>query len=250
MGVPVIGCPCAVCHSTDPRNKRLRPSVLVTYAGKKLLIDAGPDLRQQMLAIQLRTIDGLLLTHAHNDHIAGIDDLRVVYMYTKEPIALLASRETFENIAMRYAYIFGADLLAAGLVPRFEPQLLQSDWGKVDFLQIPIGIATFQQAGMKVTGFRFGDLAYLSDLSVFSDEIFTHLAGVKTVIVSALRYTKSAYHLSVDEAIAFIDRLDAERGWLTHIGHELDHEKTNAYLPEHIRVAYDGLEIPYNPWTL
>jgi phosphoribosyl 1,2-cyclic phosphate phosphodiesterase len=220
---------------------------MITHGTKKLLIDAGPDLRQQLLNCDARGLDGLLLTHAHNDHIAGIDDLRMIYMYDQRAIPLLSSRDTFENIAMRYAYIFGADLLAAGLVPRFDTQLLTNDWGNVEFLGLQIGVVTYEQAGMKVTGFRFGDIAYLSDLSVFSDEIFDYLDGVKTVVVSALRYTKSAFHLSVDEAIEFVERSKATNAWLTHIGHELDHEKTNAYLPEHIRVAYDGLEIPFNP---
>lgn len=245
MGIPVVGCECAVCHSDNPLNNRLRPSALLKIGGKNFLIDAGPDLRGQALKYPFKTCDGLLLTHAHNDHIAGLDELRVFYMYQKQSIPLLLSADTHRDVAQRFGYIFEQDLRVAGLIPRFKVCLLPEENGKVNFEGLDITYVTYEQAGMRVNGYRIGDLAYISDIRHYSDAIFEHLSGVRTLILTALRFTPSTMHLTVDEAIAFAERVGAKNTWLTHIAHDLDHEKTNAYLPSHIRLAYDGLEIPF-----
>lgn len=238
-GVPVIGCECAVCQSDSPFNKRFRPSALLRVGEKHLLIDAGQDFRTQALKYHIKSLDGLLITHAHHDHISGIDDLRALYYKTQKPLPVLLSESTARELTIRYDYLFG------GKEPRFVMQILSGEEGTVVFQDIPVTFVTFAQGGMKVNGFRIGNLAYLSDIRDFPPTIFSQLKGVEILIVSALRYTTTDLHFSVDDAVDFIKAVGAATGWLTHISHELDHEKTNAYLPPHIKLAYDGLEFQF-----
>lgn len=242
MGVPVIGCNCPVCRSTDPHNTRLRPAGLLTIKEKKILLDAGTDYRFQALKYKINAIDGVILTHSHHDHTAGLDELRIYGMQTKEPIPFLLSKETLEELKLSYGYIFSENS-AYQLAPLITTKVLEKDRGETEFLGIKIGYTSFYQTGMKVLGFRFGDFAYISDIREYSDAIFADLAGVKKLVVSALRFTPTAMHFSVDEALEFSRRVGAEETWLTHISHGLDHEHANAYLPGNVRLAYDGLTI-------
>ena len=240
-GLPVVGCSCPVCHSTNPHNQRLRSSVILKFGTRSFLIDVGPDFRVQALRYGISHLDGLLLTHSHNDHVAGIDDLRPILYLRQSPLPVLLSRETSEDIQLRYHYLFRAG--EGNREPLFTLQLLPDRQGDVQFEGIPITYVSYLQAGMVVTGYRFGPLAYISDIRTFDPQIFDQLKGVKTLIISALRYTPSPIHFSVDEAIDFARQLKAEKVWLTHISHDLEHEKTNAYLPANMSLAYDGLEI-------
>ena len=244
-GIPLIGCDCLVCRSTSPFNQRLRPSILVIIGSKQFLVDAGPDFRQQALRYHIKTVDGLLFTHAHHDHTAGIDDLRPIYYKRNKPLPALLSAETAEEIKMRYYYIFKPEQVYDKFMTRIELHILPALEGKIDFEGISIEYMSYQQGRMTVNGFRFGDLVYLSDIRVFSPILFKHLTGINTLIVSALRYTPSPLHFSVDEAVDFATQVGAKTVWLTHLSHELDHDKTNAYLPPHVRLAYDGLEINF-----
>ncbi len=243
MGVPVIGCYCSVCRSSDPHNTRLRPAGVLTINGKKILLDVGTDYRTQALNHRVDSIDGVILTHAHHDHTAGIDELRVYSMRGSKPLPILLSKETFEEMKMRYAYIF-AEKSAYQLAPQMITQVINEDRGETEFLGVKIGFTTFYQTGMKVLGFRFGDFGYISDIREYPETIFEDLSGVKKLVLSALRFTPTLMHFSVDEALAFSRRVGAEETWLTHISHDLDHEQTNAYLPENVRMAYDGLILP------
>lgn len=242
LGVPIIGCDCDVCQSTNHLNKRLRPSALVTIEGKHLLIDSGPDYRTQALRYGIHSLDGVLMTHTHHDHTAGLDDLRIYLYRDQRSLPILASKESAEDLRRRYYYLFPPNpgkhrLLLQELPP--EPQ------GNVHFQEIPISYVTFEQGGMPVNGFRVGNLAYLSDIRHFSPSIFTYLEGVEILIISALRFTPTELHFSIDEALDFIGKVNPVKGWLTHISHDLDHEKTDAYLPSHIKLAYDGLTIDF-----
>jgi len=245
MGVPVIGCPCAICHSNSLFNKRLRPSVLIIIGTRQFLVDAGPDFRMQALRIDLTHLDGILLTHAHHDHTAGIDDLRPIYYRREQPLPVLLSAQTAQDIQARYYYIFQSPLNQPLFTPRMRLQILPADEGEVLFEGLKIGYFSYQQGDMTVNGFRIGHLAYLTDIRQFSPSIFTHLVGVKDLVISALRYTPSPLHLSIDEAIEFAATIKAERVWLTHLSHDLDYEKVMSQLPAHVRLAYDGLEIPF-----
>lgn len=245
LGIPVIGCQCAVCQSHSHFNKRLRPSALISIHGKKILIDAGPDFRQQALKHQIHQLEGILLTHAHHDHTAGFDELRALYYRHKKPLPILLSEATAQDVKSRFYYLFQPGNPYEKFAPRLDLQILPALEGKVIFEGIPIEYMTYQQGEMLVNGFRFGNLAYLSDIRLFSPAIFEHLIGVKTLIISALRHDPSPLHFSVQEAIDFAAQTEAEHIWLTHISHDLDHAETNQMLPSHIKLAYDGLELDF-----
>ncbi len=248
MGIPVIGCKCDVCTSNNPRNNRMRPSVLLTVDTKKILIDCGPDFRFQALRFGVSSLDGVILTHGHNDHTAGIDDLRIYHMRSGKPLACLLSAETLVEVKHRFPYIFTPDVSydKLKLLAKFDMHILPDERGVIEFIGLNVRYFSYEQARMKVSGFRFGDLAYVTDLKNYPESIFDDLKGIKTLIISALRYTPSPLHLSVDEAVEFIQRTSASTAWLTHLAHDLEHEKTNAYLPENIRLAYDGLQLTFD----
>lgn len=245
MGIPVIGCHCEVCKSESPCNHRTRTSGLVTINGKKFLIDCGPDFRIQALQHHIVALDGLLLTHTHHDHVAGIDELRVFYMWNKTPLPCLLSKESEQDLRRRYHYIFEDLQVSKKLTARMKMYILEGDSGIIQFEGIKIRYVTYEQAGMKVNGYRFGNFAYISDISKFPESIYEELKGIEILVVSALRETPSPMHFSIEEAIAFSKRIKAKHTWLTHIAHELDHEATNARLPPNVRMAYDGLELNF-----
>lgn len=245
MGVPVVGCPCAVCHSSSPYNKRLRPSAGIKIGSKFILIDSGPDFRYQALRAGIQTVDSVIFTHAHHDHTAGVDDLRIFTLRSQEKMPCLLSEATLNDLKMRFYYIFDENQAAPKMTTNLDITLLSGVMGKVNFEGLPIDYVSYQQGGMMVNGLRFGNLAYVTDIKNFDPAIYSVLKGVKTLIVSALRYTPSHLHFTVDDAIDFAAQVGAEKVWLTHIAHELDHEKTNVYLPPHIRMAYDELELDF-----
>ena len=246
MGIPVVTCECDVCKSTSPYNKRLRPSALIQMGDKTILIDSGPDFRMQALRYDLKHLDGVLITHAHHDHTAGIDELRVFYIAAKKTLPCLMSKETYEDLKVRFAYLFVEDAPKHQLISRLDIQLLPEERGMIDFAGEKIQYLSYEQAGMKVNGFRFGDLAYISDISKYPETIFKDLEGINYLIVSALRFVPSPLHFSIDEAVEFATKLNVKKAWLTHLSHAIDHEKAEALLPKNVRLAYDGLEIPFD----
>lgn len=248
MGIPVVGCSCAVCHSTSAHNVRLRPSVVIKVGGHVILVDCGPDFRLQALRYGITHLDGVILTHAHHDHTAGIDELRIFTLRSGHPLPCLLSYETLEELKIRFYYIFNEHCGPDGvkLTTNFALHSLDQDSGETTFLGLKVGYMTYRQGGMQVSGLRFGDLAYLTDIKDYGPEIFDALKGVKTLILSALRHTPSHLHFTVDDAISFAEKVGAEQTWLTHIAHELDHERTNAYLPKSMRLSYDGLELHFD----
>lgn len=248
MGIPVVGCSCDVCKSTFPHNVRLRPSAMIKISGRNFLIDCGPDFRLQALNHNIDHLDGILMTHAHHDHSAGLDELRIFTLRSGKALPCLLSEETLRELKIRFYYIFDGVYTPDGvkMTTDLDLNLLKGEEGVVDFEGLKIGYMSYHQGGMEVQGFRFGDLAYLTDIKNYSPQIFNSLAGVKTLIISALRHTPSALHFTVDDAVAFAQKVGAKETWLTHIAHELDHVRTNAYLPESIRLSYDGLELSFN----
>lgn len=244
-GIPVIGCKCPVCKSPSHYNKRLRPAGLIEVGGKRLLVDVGPDFRQQALAQGIDEIDALLLTHTHYDHIAGIDELRLFYLKTKKALPCLLSQESFEELRKRYSYLFQPIGEVPTISAQLEFQILEEEIGQVDFLGLLIQYVSYEQGQMGVTGYRLGDFAYVSDICDYEESIFVGLAGVKTLVLSALSFDPSPVHLTIREAMEFAERVGAKKTWLTHLNHRVHHEETEKLLPPSVRLGYDGLKLEF-----
>lgn len=243
MGVPEVGCPCSVCTSSSPYNRRLRSSGLLEIGNKVLLIDAGPDFRQQALTFHIAHLDGVLITHPHFDHIGGLDDLRIYYFLQKTPLPCLLSMDSFEELKVRYHYMMRPLEPGKSVAAQINFEVLKGDFGVQEFLGIPIRYMTYTQTGMKVSGFRVDSFAYISDIREYTPEVLCALAGVEVLVLSALRYTPTLMHFSLDEAVSFSRLVGAKKTYLTHIAHDLDHELASKTLPPDIFLAYDGMEI-------
>lgn len=237
MGIPMIGCKCAVCTSSSSYNKRLRPSVLITKEKKRYLIDVGPDYRMQALKYGIDTLDGLLLTHTHYDHVGGFDELRIYPFVQQKPMPCLLSNKALEELKIRYHYLFSPS------EEMFKFQILEKEHGTVNFEGLPITYISYDQLGMKVNGFRLETFAYVTDILRFSEEVFPPLRGIETLVMSGRRWERSNAHLSLTEAIEFAKKTGAKKTYFTHIAHEIDHRDTNQKLPEGFSLAYDGLEL-------
>lgn len=245
-GIPIITCKCLVCTSNSQLNKRYRPSALLKVGKKQFVIDVGPDFRDQALRYGIDELSGILLTHPHYDHIGGIDELRVFYFKQKKRLPTLASIDTYDELRNRFHYLFKTRQSDGMLQSQFDFQILEEGFGKTIFEGLKIQYVSYFQANMKVIGYRFGTLSYISDIREYENRVVEDLIGTETLILSALRYTPSEVHFSIDEAIDFAKKVGAKRTFLTHISHDLEHDKTNQKLPHNIRLAHDGLEVPFN----
>jgi phosphoribosyl 1,2-cyclic phosphate phosphodiesterase len=245
VGVPVIGCDCEVCRSADPRDKRQRPSILVSYPNKgrvrNILIDTTPDFRQQALRAGFRTLDAILYTHAHADHIMGLDDVRPFNYGRPERIPIYASEETLSALQRVFPYAFRDESLHPGGAPRVCGQVLDGQpvslFG-LEFLPVPL-----LHGPKTVLGFRFGQAAYLTDHSDIPAASVEMLRGLDVLFLDALRREPHPMHSTVDQALAWVDELAPSRAFFTHISCRLPHAETCAQLPPHVELAYDGLRI-------
>ena len=240
MGVPVVACSCLVCTSSNVKNKRLRVSALIQVADKQFLIDAGPDFRMQALTNNITHLDGLLITHPHFDHVAGLDDLRVFHFFHKKTVPCLLSQETLSALKRSHFYLFEAHEKA-----RFDFHVLEKMQGDVMFGGLKWHYISFLQKNDKVTGFRLGNMAYILDIRSFSEEIFEILEGVEILVLSALRYEPSPSHFSIEEAITFAKKVGAKETFLSHIAHEVDYDEGSRILPPGVKLTYDGLEVKF-----
>lgn len=244
-GSPMIGCQCPVCISSSDYNKRLRPSVLLQIEGKNILIDSGPDFRQQALRHNITQLDGVLITHTHFDHVGGLDELRSYYLIHRHTIPVLVSLQTLASLKKRYDYLFLEKQWGVSLAAQLHFQVLENHLGETSFLDLPIKYVTYSQGGMDVNGFVFGNLAYLTDVKIYEDHIFEILKGTDILILNALRSSESPMHLTFDEAIKFAEKIGAKQLYLTHIAHDVDHESTQKQLPSNCFLAYDGLTLSF-----
>lgn len=244
-GVPMVTCKCAVCTSPLKENYRLRPSALIEVGNKRFIIDVGPDFRAQALHYSIDRLDGVFLTHTHYDHIGGLDELRLFFFKQKKRIPILASTETHDELRHRFHYLFKTRQTDGSVDSQFDFQILSAPAGTALFEGLSVDYMSYYQANMKVTGYRFGRLAYISDIREYGEELIGQLKGLDYLILSALRYTPSEVHFNIDEAVAFSKRVGAKETLLTHIAHELEHHETCKALPKGIRLSYDGLEIPF-----
>lgn len=244
-GVPAIACKCSVCTSASPFNKRLRSSVLLQYGKENILIDAGPDFRQQALKYNIGHLTACIITHIHYDHIGGLDDLRVFYFIEKKPVHCMLSKSSFDEIKLRYFYQFMEHNNHNSKAVKFEYLILPHDRGEIDFHNLHIKYMTYYQGDIPVLGLKIGSLAYITDIRHYPDTIFEDLKGVETLIVSGLRRTSSPVHFNLDEALEFAKQVQCKRVYFNHIDHELDHESVNQSLPEWAKLSFDGQIIEF-----
>ena len=242
MGVPTIGCDCAVCHSSDPHDRRTRPSVLITYGGRNVLIDSTPDFREQAIREQIRHLDAVLYTHTHADHILGIDDLRPLTFHHKpHKLPLFARPEAAEFIRTMFRYIFDADYKFGGL-PLVE---LKAITGPVELFGARFEPVTVIHGETEIYGFRFGSAAYLTDHSEVPEAAFAQLQDLDILFLDALRYKPHPTHSTVETSLRIVERVKPQRAFFTHICHDLPHEATNASLPANVRLSYDGMKLEF-----
>jgi len=242
MGVPTIGCDCAVCRSSDPRDRRSRPSVLIEYGGHAVLIDTTPDFREQAIREHITHLDAVLYTHSHADHILGIDDLRPLsFRHRPGKLPLYASREVADFLRNMFRYIFDADYKFGGL-PQVELRTIDGPLDLFGVRFIPIRVI---HGETEIYGFRFGTAAYLTDHSDIPEESLAQLEGLDILFLDALRYKPHPTHSTVENSLKIVERLRPKRALFTHICHDLPHEETNATLPGNVRLSYDGLKLEF-----
>jgi phosphoribosyl 1,2-cyclic phosphate phosphodiesterase len=241
VGVPMIGCNCKVCTSPDPRDKRLRPSVLLRLGDRRVLIDTTPDFRYQALRFGIDRLDAILYTHAHADHILGLDDVRPFNFMHRREIPIYASAEALETIERTFRYIFDKAPSESSR-PRLTVHIFPNEAILVGGLRIePIRVAHGKGTAY---GFRFGDCAYLTDHSDIPAESLERLQDLDVLFLDALRHNPHPTHSTVEESLHTVELLKPRRAYFTHISHDLMHATVEQRLPDHVRMAYDGLEIP------
>lgn len=244
VGVPVIGCDCAVCTSKDPKNNRFRSSVVVRAGDTTLLVDSGPDLRMQALREGLREIDAVIYTHAHLDHVAGFDELRAFCWKKSEPLPLHATEETMQALRSMFGWAFSPKNTARGYV-RPDPRVIVGPFFYGDLKVTPLPV---KHAAVETVGFLFdypgaARMAYIPDVKIIPEETMQLLQGVDMLVVDALRSAEHPTHFTLHESLAAIKESGAKKAWLTHLTHEFDTDTLEKMLPMNVRVAWDGLRI-------
>ncbi len=251
-GVPMIGCSCAVCRSDDPRDQRTRPSIYVDVAdGPKILVDTSTDLRQQALVNGVARVDAIVFTHSHADHVMGLDDSRRFSQMQKSAIPCYADEPTAASLRKTFYYVFDPATDKGGGLPQID---LRTIAGPFAIDGVTIQPVPLMHGARPITGFRFGDFAYLTDTNHLPDAAWPLLDGVKTLVLDALRHRPHPTHFSVAEALEVVARLKPQQTYFTHICHDLPHAATNAALPPGVALAFDGLAFdidagPEARWT-
>jgi phosphoribosyl 1,2-cyclic phosphate phosphodiesterase len=245
VGVPTIGCDCAVCTSTDPKNKRTRPSVLISSPGGNLLIDTAPDLRTQLLREEIGRIEAVLYTHYHADHVFGFDDLRVFARYLERDLPVYCDPEVETFLRSTFGYAFDPIVrnYPAGGVPRVEFRRI--DRPNVEILDHQVVPIPLEHGRYRVLGYRFDSLAYCTDVNRIPEESWPLLEGLEILVLDALRHKPHPTHFSLGEALEVIERVKPQRAYLTHISCQLDPEQARREMPPHVELAHDGLTINF-----
>jgi phosphoribosyl 1,2-cyclic phosphate phosphodiesterase len=238
QGIPVIGCECDVCRSMDYRDKRLRTSIHVDFDGLSLVVDTGPDFRQQVLREGIKKLDAVLFTHAHKDHTAGLDDVRAYNFLQQKTMPVYGSADVHEQLKREFHYAF-SDKKYPGI-----PQLNLIELNGDDFMIDGQPIVTLPVFHLKlpVLGFRFRDFSYITDANFIPDETYRKLNGTKVLVLNALQKEKHVSHFNLDEALAVAQKIGAETTYFIHMSHKLGlHKDIEKILPPNIKLAYDGL---------
>lgn len=243
QGVPVISCRCDVCRSEDPRDQRLRSSILVSEDDINVVIDSGPDFRQQMLRYRVDRLHAVLFTHEHKDHIAGLDDIRAYNYFMQEKMQIFCTERVEQALRREFAYIF-ADFRYPGIP---EVELRRIDLRPFDIRGIGFTPIEVLHLKLPVLGFRIGDFTYITDANYIREEEKEKIKGSHTLVLNALRRESHPSHFTLDQALELIEELQPQRAYLTHISHQLGlHSEVEVTLPDHVHLAYDGLKIDVN----
>jgi phosphoribosyl 1,2-cyclic phosphate phosphodiesterase len=244
-GVPMLGCDCAVCRSTDPRNQRYRCAVLIGTPAGNLLIDTPPELRLQLLRVRAKLVHAVLFTHYHADHMFGLDDIRPVPKLLGGPVPLFCTAEVEDVIRKAFAYAFleADDPAAQGYRPQMRfHSITEQPFEVLGERVVPIPL---EHASMTVLGFRIGNVAYCTDVNAIPERSWPLLSGLDVLVLDALRYKPHPAHFSLNEALEVIDRVQPKQSYLTHMSHDIDHETVNRQLPPGVELAYDGLRFEF-----
>ena len=240
QGVPMIACECAVCTSPDPKDKRLRTSILVEQEGTSVVIDTGPDFRQQMLRENVKHLSAVLFTHEHKDHIAGLDDVRAFNYISGQAMDVFASPRVQEALKTEFFYVFSGELYPG--IPKLKLHTIQNV--PFDILGIRFVPVEVMHLNLPVYGFRMNDFTYITHANFISEEEKEKIKGSKYLVLNALRREKHVSHFTLKEAVDLIEELKPEKAWLIHLSHQMGkHEDINKELPDYIRCAYDGLKL-------
>lgn len=240
MGVPTLGCDCKVCTSPDPRDNRLRPSVMLQYDGRTVIIDTTPDFRQQALRASITRIDAILYTHAHADHIMGLDDVRPLNLRQRAPIPIYGSEETLSTIRCSFSYAF-ENLNPESAIPKLTATAVDGE--AFELFGARVEPVLLHHGRSFVYGYRFGSVAYLTDHSEIPEASMAKLRDLDVLFLDALRHKPHPTHTTLSQAVRYVEALQPRRAWFTHISHDLPHETTERSLPGHVRLAWDGLQI-------
>ncbi len=239
MGVPTIGCRCEVCQSQDPKDQRTRPSLLVRYDGRAVVIDTTPDFRFQALRAGLDRLDAVLYTHGHADHILGMDDVRPFNIKQREEIPLYADRTTLDILRRVFSYVLSPES-PSSTVPSVQ---MREITGPLNLFGVEFKPVPLWHGNMAVLGFRAGRMAYLTDFSEIPAESFSLLEDLDILILDALRDVPHPTHSTVENSLGLVKKIQPKRAYFTHICHDLPHHATNARLPAHVQLAFDSLEL-------
>ncbi|QSS96830.1 MBL fold metallo-hydrolase [Psychroflexus sp. ALD_RP9] len=240
QGIPIIGSQHPVCLSRNPKDKRLRVSVLIEWDNYSYVIDCGPDFRQQMLAQNVSKIDGILFTHEHNDHVVGLDDIRPFY-FRQGNISIYAHKRVVDALKQRFSYVFEVENKYPGAPTLDVNYITNQDFKLGDKLVTPVEVL---HGNLQVFGFRIGDMAYVTDAKTISKTELNKLKGLKVLVINALRIEEHHSHLNLDQALEIVEYLKPQQTYFTHISHHLGfHEEVDAQLPEGVNLAYDNLKI-------
>jgi len=242
QGVPMIGCECEVCQSDDPRDKRLRSSAYIEYEGLKLLVDAGPDFRQQMLREGISGVDAILLTHNHKDHTGGLDDIRAFNYLERKATCIYCEKYVEDSLRMEYSYAFSENRYPGA--PEWEIHTIDEHPFRINGVEIiPIRGRHFR---LPVLGFRFGNIAYCTDMNHIPEDEFLKLKNLDVFIINCVRRGRHISHFSLEGALETASKVGAKKTFLTHMSHQLPvHKELAAELPEGISPAYDGLVVEF-----
>ncbi len=239
-GIPMIACNCKVCASDNPKNKRMRTSVLVSNNGYNILVDATPELRLQCIKNKVTRLDAVLITHPHADHIFGLDDLRRFNMIQRAEIPIYGTSDTLNIIRNAFSYVFNNEPDPGGYKPRFSLNTINGNV-KIGSLSI-VPIKAFH-GDSNVMGYRFGKFTYITDVSEIPAESMEMLKGLDVLVLGALRYIPHVKHFSIEQALHVVKQLKPQKTYFTHMCHEIEHEEDNRKLPSGVEFAYDGLVI-------